>query len=133
MRTASPKAGKTERKAGPKLQLLRLRRWLSKAGLMSQSSSSLGTPGVLTVWGVCGPAGEPAFTAVEYGLEAGTEDVADSDEAWSLDAGRRQSRGSYGQFREMVVVNGMKKASNGTGVGEVMRRSRSLGLYTCQF
>jgi hypothetical protein len=83
-----------ERKEGPRLQLLRLRRWLSKAGLMSHSSSSLGTPGVLVAWGVCGPAGEPALTAVEYGLEAGTEDVADSDEAWSREAGRRQSRAS---------------------------------------
>ena len=66
---------------------------------MSHSSSSFGrtpsvVPGVLAGWGVGGPGGEPAFTAVENGLEAGIEDVADSDEACSLDAGSRQSRDS---------------------------------------
>ena len=50
-------------------------------------------PGVLTAWGVGGPAGEPALTAVEKGLDAGMEDVAESDEANSLEAGSRQSLG----------------------------------------
>lgn len=50
-------------------------------------------PGVLAAWGVGGPAGEPAFTAVEKGLDAGMEDVAESDEVNSLEAGSRQSLG----------------------------------------
>ena len=65
---------------------------------MSHSSSSFGrapivAPGVLAAWGVGGPAGEPAFTAVEKGLDAGMEDVAESDEVNSLEAGSRQSLG----------------------------------------
>lgn len=85
-------------------------------------------PGVLTGWGVGGPAGEPAFTAVENGLEAGMDDVAESDDPCILEAGSKQSRGLYGQLREMVVVNGMKKASNGTCACAVIKRSRNLGL-----
>jgi hypothetical protein len=51
-------------------------------------------PGVPTVgWGVSGGAGEPALTAVEYGLEAGTEEVEEAARC-TLDAGRRQSLGS---------------------------------------
>ena len=65
---------------------------------------------------------------MEKGLEAGMEDVAESDEAWSLEAGRRQSRGSYGQLREIVVVNGMKKFSNETWGCAAMSLSRRRGL-----
>ena len=102
---------------------------------MNHSSSSFGSvlivvPGVLIGWGVSGPAGEPAFTAVENGLEAGMDDVPESDEPRILEAGSKQSRGLYGQFKETVVVNGMKKASNGTCACAVIKRSRNLGLYT---
>jgi hypothetical protein len=46
----------------------------------------------------------------------------------TLEAGRRQSRGSYGQLRETVVVKGMKKFSKETNGLLVTMRSRSLGL-----
>lgn len=65
---------------------------------------------------------------MEYGLEAGIDGVADREAALILDAGRRQSRASYGQFREMVVVNGMKKESNGTKGLVAIRLSRRRGL-----
>lgn len=38
--------------------------------------------------------------------------MLDSVEELILEAGSKQSRGSYGQLSEIVVVKGMKKVSN---------------------
>jgi hypothetical protein len=43
---------------------------------------------------VSGPFGDPAFTCVEYGDDAGMEDATDRVEVWTLEAGRRTSCGS---------------------------------------
>jgi hypothetical protein len=77
--------GKLPLKLGPKLQLFRSLKWLSKAGLMSHWSSSFGSAfalsgkldGVPAACGVCGPAGEPVLTCVEKGEDAGTEEVVE--------------------------------------------------------
>lgn len=45
--------------------------------------------------GVCGPAGDPALTCVEKGLDAWKEDeVVESEFEWIFEAGRRTSRAS---------------------------------------
>ena len=75
-----------------------------------------------------GSCGEPALTCVEKGEETETEEVVESAEVWTFEAGRRQSRGSYGQFREMVVVKGMKKFSKDTGGWPATSLSRRRGL-----
>jgi len=66
IRTASARCGNAVRNAGPRLQLFRLRRWLSNTGLISHCSSSLhNTPGVLTAGsGVGGAGGELVCAAV---------------------------------------------------------------------
>jgi hypothetical protein len=100
--TASAKTGNVPLKFGPRLQLFRFRRWLSNAGLISHWSSSLGSAvldsgrltGVPAGWGVWGPAGLPALTWVEKGLDAGMEEVVERVLEWILEAGRRQSRAS---------------------------------------
>jgi hypothetical protein len=70
--TQSANWGNVPRKLGPRDQLFRSRRWLSKAGLMSHWSSSWGRgpmapgPGVAGGgWGVLGSCGDPACTWVE--------------------------------------------------------------------
>jgi hypothetical protein len=133
MRTVSASFGNVPLNDGPRLQFLRSRRWLSKAGLIRYWSSSFGkfdvVPGVLAApCGVAGAAGEPACTAVEYGLPVGIDEVVDNVEEWILEAGRRQSRGSYGQLSEIVVVKGMKKVSNEVKGWIAMSRSLRRGL-----
>ena len=49
-------------------------------------------PFVLGGCGVAGPCGEPAFTCVEKGEEAVTEEVVERVEVRTAEAGRRQSR-----------------------------------------
>jgi hypothetical protein len=78
--------------------------------------------------GVEGSCGEPAFTCVEKGEEIETVEVVERVEVWTFDAGRRQSRGSYGQLSEMVVVKGMKKFSKDTGGWPATSLSRRRGL-----
>ena len=57
--------------------------------------SPLVVPGVLAAGcGVNGPGGDPAWTAVESGLDAGREEVDDNDVGLIFDAGSRQSRAS---------------------------------------
>jgi hypothetical protein len=94
--TDSAKCGNVVLNAGPKLQLFKFRRWLSKAGLISQYSSSLDppAPGVLAVPpGVGGAGGEPACAVVLYGEEVENCEE-DADEPFDADTGRRQSRDS---------------------------------------
>ena len=80
-------------------------------------------------WGVGGPAGDPAFTWVEKGEDAGMdEDVTESELVCTLLAGRRTSCGSYGQLSETVVVKGIKKFSNDVKGFTSQSLSRSLGL-----
>jgi hypothetical protein len=64
---------------------------------------------------------------VEKGEDAAAEEL-ERDEAWTFEAGSRQSRGSYGQFSEIVVVKGMKKFSKDTKGWWAMMRSRRRGL-----
>ena len=100
--TARANCGKIPLKLGPSDQLFRSRRCVSKAGLMSHWSSSLGTPvlsgrltGVPAACGVCGPAGLPLLTCVENGEDGWMEDeLAERVFAWIFEAGRRTSRGS---------------------------------------
>lgn len=93
--------GKALLKLGPRVQLLRSRKCVSKAGLISHWSSSLGNCSMLGMQaatlpvsgcGVAGPCGEPAFTCVEKGEDAEMDDVVERVEDRTIEAGSRQSR-----------------------------------------
>lgn len=56
------------------------------------------------------------------------DDATDREVLCTLDAGRSTSFDSYGQLRETVVVNGMKKFSKETKGFTTVSLSRSLGL-----
>lgn len=117
--TYTANSGKAALNCGPKLQFSMFRRCTSKSGLMTHSGSgnasalppsplpasdALGEPGgVVLSWradgeaSVAGSTGMPLEVVLMLGLEAFAE--AEDEEA-----GRRTSRGLYGQLSEREVV-----------------------------
>jgi hypothetical protein len=117
IRTVSARCGYVSRNAGPRLQLPRSRRCVSNAGFRIHCGG----------WALAAVRGLPALAAPSGDTalpplcrrpdvrDVAWRDAGAAGDGVESDAGlrMRQCLFSYGQFREMVVVYGMKNWSKG--------------------